>query len=209
MTLKTISLRDEAEQEAARLRAARARTQIGDAPLLAQLDEDGPWILASPRRRLRERLRGRALFVWRVVCEDACGAAAESHLVGLTARFASSFPVLRAERDAWLAAIAAALRPDVDVAALTWRASALENARRFSRARITRERAIAAIQRADPGASLAFQVGLFDRRAERHRRCTQASGASALHAHAERLATVERAATLTSRPARLVLVVLR
>jgi hypothetical protein len=208
MTLTTISLRDEAEREAARLRAARALTRGGHASLLAQLDEDGPWILASTRRLLRERLGGRALFVWRIVCEDWCGAAAESHLMALTARLTSPLPVQRAERHAWLAAIAAALQADVDAAASGWRASALETARCFSRARVTRERAIAAAQCADPDASLAFQAGLFDRRAERHQRKTQASDASARDAHAGRLATVERAATLTSRPARLVLVVL-
>jgi hypothetical protein len=208
MMLTTTSLRDEAEQEAARLRAARALAQGSDAALLARLDEDGPCILASTRRRLRERLGGRALFVWRIVCEDACGTTAESHLMALTATLTSSLPVQRTERDAWLAAIAAALLPNVDAAASAWRESALETARCFSCARITRERAIAAAQCADPETSPAFQVGLFDRRAERHRRRTQASDASALHAHAERLATAERAATLTRRPARLVLVVL-
>jgi len=207
MAMTTTCLRDDAEREVVRLRAARALTRDDEAPALAQLDESGPWILRARRSCVRRRLRGRLLFVWQVVNEDARGWPAESCVIALTARPLRPLPRQRIERDVWLAAIGASLLPHVNAAAARWRASATDCARSFSNARIERERAIDACAVANTARGFAFQAGLFDRRAERHHREAHASGESARRGRQERLAAIAQAATPTPRPARLLLVV--
>src|SRR5437667_143872 len=76
--------------------------------------------------------------------------------------------------------------------------------RSFTSARILRERGIAAWSaRTD---RTAFQPGLFHRRAERAQRIRAAANAESDRITADRLATAERLAAVTRRPAQLLLV---
>jgi hypothetical protein len=204
--MTTIRLRDEAEREVVRLRTARALTMDADAPARASLENDGAWMLVA-RSRLRRSLAGRTVFVWQIVCEDACGWPIESQLLALAAQTAARLPRRPALRDAWLATIQQSLLPHVRARIASWQASARAVARSFSDARLSRERAIAELACREAATGREFQAGLFDRRAERQQR-DDISAANVRRDRAERLAAIERRGTLTMRAPRLVLVVL-
>jgi hypothetical protein len=205
--MTTICLRDEAEREAMRLRTARALTMDADTQACASLQNDGAWMLVA-RSRLRRSLTGRMVFVWQIVCEDACGCPIESQLVALAAPAVARLPRRPALRGAWLATIQQSLLPHVSARIASWQASARAVTGSFSDARLSRERAIAELACSEAVSGRAFQAGLFDRRAERQQRDDEVSAANVRRDWAQRLATIERRGTLTTRAPRLVLVVL-
>lgn len=201
-----MSLRTEAEAEAARLAGARSRCRNGDGQTLLALEADGPWVLLARRAGLRRRLGRHALLVWRIAYEDGAGRTVESRLVAITIQLSGfTRPRTSAWLDILLRAIDADARALVDADVGDWREAAEAAARSFASARRVREQAIAAGSReADRSA---FQPSLFDRRAERGREQASAVRAEARRSADDRLAALERSAAMIIRPARLLLAV--
>ena len=204
--LTIVNLRVEATAEAGRLASARAVYRDGDDRALAQLQGDATWIALS-RRSARRRLPGRRIFViWRVAMEDGAGHLVESRLVPVAIEIACAPP--RARRREWiqtlLRQIDADLRARVDTASTEWREAAAKATNAFASARVNRERAIAT--RPLRTNRMASQPGLFDRRAERGQLTQAATIAASQQAAVDRLRTVDALATITSPPARLLLV---
>ena len=204
--LTIVNLRVEATAEAGRLASARAVYRDGDDRALTQLQGDATWIAWS-RRSARRRLPGRRIFViWRVAMEDGAGHLVESRLVPVAIEIACAPP--RARRREWiqtlLRQIDADLRGRVDTASTEWREAAAKATNAFASARVNRERAIAT--RPLRTNLMASQPGLFDRRAERCQLTQAATIAASEQAAVDRLRTVDALATITSPPARLLLV---
>src|SRR5437868_10885624 len=68
--------------EVERLTAARTLMRDGDTLALTRLETEGPWI-GIARSKLKRRLGGRRLEIWRLGYEDASGRLVESRLVVL------------------------------------------------------------------------------------------------------------------------------
>ncbi len=204
--LTIVNLRVEAAAEAGRLASARAVYRDGDDRALAQLQGDATWIALS-RRSARRRLPGRRIFViWRVAMEDGAGHLVESRLVPVAIEIACA--PLRGRRREWiqtlLRQIDADLRARVDTASTEWREAAARTADAFMSARVNRERAIAT--RPLRANLMTSQPGLFDRRAERCQLTQAATIAASEQAAVDRLCIIDALATVTSPPARLLLV---
>ncbi len=206
MTVTMVSLRAEAETEAARLAGARSLCRDGDGETLPALEADGPWVLVARRAGLRRRLGRRALLIWRIAYEDGASRTVESRLVAITIQLSGfARPRTRAWIDTFLRALDTDARALVDADVRDWREAAEAAARSFASARRVREQAIAASSRETDRS--VFQPGLFDRRAERGREQASAVSAEARRSAVDRLAALERSAAMIIRPARLLLAV--
>ena len=220
MTTMPVDLRAEAAAEVRRLTSARAFARDSDEGAVAELEGNGPWITRARRPVLRRFLGRRLMLIWREVYEDACGGRAESRLIPVVidlsavpgagndgARaFQASVGAPRAAE--WLTTllleIDSEVRARIDADGREWQETVERVVRSFTSARILRERGIAAWSaRTD---RTAFQPGLFDRRAERAQRIRAAANAESDRITADRLATAERLAAVTRRPAELLLV---
>jgi len=215
-----VDLRAEAAAEVRRLTSARAFARDSDEGVAAELEGNGPWITRARRPVLRRFLGRRLMLIWREVYEDPCGGRAESRLIPVVidlsavpgagndgARaFQASVGARRAAE--WLTTllleIDSEVRARIDADGREWHETVERVVRSFTSARILRERGIAAWSaRTD---RTAFQPGLFDRRAERAQRIRAAANAESDRITADRLATAERLAAVTRRPAQLLLV---
>ncbi len=164
---------------------------------------DRPWIHRARRAALRAALGRRVLMLWRVDGQDGCGRTLESALVPVLVeltnaprRWASrTIDDLRRHIERHLASDPRirSFERDFERTALALLAT-----------RLSREKAIQ-MQTAPPPAR-ATQRGLFDRRAERAHLAAAAVRAEADRDRRERLASLERAATMSTQPPRLVLV---
>jgi hypothetical protein len=182
-----VDLRDEAAAEVKRLLASRALVREGDRAGGTQVETEGPWIVRVRSAALRAALRGRSVQLWRVALDDMNGRRAESSLVALAI-------------DGGLSVDDAHVAAHVERQASRWRDEATQALAMFAAARLARARAIEAAQ-VTPAAAL--QPGLFDRRAEHldaERTAARASSDADLQS---RRVAVERAATVTSLPPRL------
>jgi superfamily II DNA or RNA helicase len=172
--------------EAHRLEETRALTATGDDRIRARLDVTGPWITTA-RRRWRRRLGPTRIELWRIAAEDGDG-----RLV------ASTVFALAIDRDHGPIADALA------IASRVWRDALQNNATSFARARLTRERAIAATLN-DTGPRL-FQPGLFDRRRDRAQLIADVARAVCQQEIDDRAARVRRQQAIAFRPPELLLV---
>jgi hypothetical protein len=184
-----------AHDEARRLTGARAL--IGASrPFVA----DGPLVGIARRHRLRTALRRRILLVYQCAYEDATGRLVHSRLVAMT--IAVRRDGLDVRRARWSDP---SLVARIDDECRGWRDIAQRVTLAFTRARRSRERAIAQSHTAVP---LSFQPGLFDRRAHRAHAAHEHHAAGLAAQLAVRLAAVEAAGTLTLRATELLLVLI-
>ena len=198
-----VDLSASAAGEASRVESARR--------LLARSEDDPPWLasdgprLAWPRaRRARTALGSRLLAIVRVACDDGCGRRVDWTLVPLAIALAPGARIRdRAQAEAvWRHVANEALRAARD-ATLAWREEAVRLAAAFAAARVARERAIAIDAGAGP--TIAFQPGLFDRRAERVRVVLDAEAAEQSAEDAARLTMLEQAAIVRAAAPELLL----
>jgi len=190
-----------AVRETERIRNLRAIA--GFTPPDANRLVDGPLVLVSRRGDLRRQLRGRVLMIWRLAAEDAAGRSVETRVVPivLTGVLARG-PWTRARLAAVIAAADPIVRSRIAAETSAWRDEVRQIDEAFRSTRRDRERKIAA--RISQRRPLAFQAGLFDRRAERAR-LSAAAIESTLTADAiERAARWEPA--ITAWPSRVALV---
>src|SRR5437879_367240 len=122
MSLITPDLRADAIAEARRLAGTRVFQRDGDEGVLAGAEGMGPLITQTRRNRLRRRLGGRIVLVWRVSCEDFSGRRVESQLVTLLVDVGPGPSSL--DRRAWIRALVreaqARLLHEVEAAASRW-----------------------------------------------------------------------------------------
>ena len=141
-------LDDAAREEAARLGAIRPFVGRDDPTVLATLECSRWWIVRA-RRRLRARMRGRAVVIFRARTPDERGNG-NSHLIALAAP-----PAL---------IDAAAVRGAADAAAADWSAAQAVLDDAYWCRRVDRERWIVANE--GKGSVTVIQSGLFDHRIE-------------------------------------------
>jgi superfamily II DNA or RNA helicase len=202
-----VCLADEARTEAARLAAARQLSVGPDDRVLGSLEAAGTWVATARARVTRVRLRSRLIAILQVEHEDGHGRTSHRTLVPL----AVTVPHLRrhlgqAEVRRILRSIAAALQAAASTAAGRAGHDIASFARTLADTRLTRERAIAQVLQGGPGSAL--QPGLFDRRTEHADLIERAANHDAAADQAGRLAACERAAVVTARTPRLVLILL-
>ena len=219
MKTTTVNLRADAEREARRLAAARAiacnvrrsaragPTNIHAGPHGGVAAPCGPLIARARGARRRQTLGGRLLFIWQVGCEDGSGrpaaAAIVAMLVHVTASAVDAGTRLRdlveqigAEPPAAIERVLAARTREV-----------VESCRAHARARLERERAIAAWHAAPArGTPVRYQAGLFDRRSERAHRERAADADEAEDVARARVLAAEAAAAAAPGRPRLLLV---
>ncbi len=201
-------LRDEADAESARLAQAR-RFAIGrpaspqENQIIGWLEADGAWLSFS--RASRILARERTLMILKVAYEDAAGRPVESILIPVTIASARTQPSFENRRriDDVVKSAMANLGPRVELALASWRDAAQACTRAFFDTRLTRERAIAAIDITSPAA---FQPGLFDRRSTLQHLTMQGVVADAVAEMSRRLIALEQASCVLTRPAQLLLV---
>jgi hypothetical protein len=203
----TVCLADEARIEAARLGAARRLSSERDDRILGSLEATGTWVATARVRTTRIRLRSRIIAILRVDHEDGQGRRSHSMLVALAVTIPRLRPrpgrpevrrILRSiEANLQSASSEAAALVSLDVALF---------AQTLAGVRATRERSIAQVvlQTSRPD----LQPGLFDRRAEHADLIDRAGIDEAAADQAGRLAACERAAAVTARTPRLLLVLL-
>jgi len=217
--------------EVERLTAARTLMRDGDTLALTRLETEGPWI-GIARSKLKRRLGGRRLEIWRVGYEDASGGLVESRLVvlaiherersperlalreslALSERLAEpvaesiATPVARAFQASEIRAFQASeIRAVIDSATVEWRDAVGRAVASFAAARLARETAIAAS--AARVRSAPIQTGLFDRREEHAHAALEEGRRSVSEALAERKASAQRAAALVATAPKLLLVI--
>jgi len=217
--------------EVERLTAARTLMRDGDTLALTRLETEGPWI-GIARSKLKRRLGGRRLEIWRVGYEDASGRLVESRLVvlaiherersperlalreslALSERLAEpvaesiATPVARAFQASEIRAFQASeIQAVIDSATVEWRDAVARAVASFASARLARETAIAAS--AARVRSAPIQTGLFDRREEHAHAALEEGHRSVSEALAERKASAQRAAALVATAPKLLLVI--
>jgi len=217
--------------EVERLTAARTLMRDGDTLALTRLETEGPWI-GIARSKLKRRLGGRRLEIWRVGYEDASGGLVESRLVvlaiherersperlalreslALSERLAEpvaesiATPVARAFQASEIRAFQASeIQAVIDSATVEWRDAVARAVASFASARLARETAIAAS--AARVRSAPIQTGLFDRREEHAHAALEEGRRSVSEALAERKASAQRAAALVATAPKLLLVI--
>ncbi|PYQ81144.1 MAG: hypothetical protein DMG03_20710 [Acidobacteria bacterium] len=217
--------------EVERLTAARTLMRDGDTLALTRLETEGPWI-GIARSKLKRRLGGRRLEIWRVGYEDASGGLVESRLVvlaiherersperlalreslALSERLAEpvaesiATPVARAFQASEIRAFQASeIQAVIDSATVEWRDAVGRAVASFAAARLARETAIAAS--AARVRSAPIQTGLFDRRGEHAHAALEEGRRSVSEALAERKASAQRAAALVATAPKLLLVI--
>jgi hypothetical protein len=196
-----------AAAEVQRLTAARTLLRDGDTLALARLETEGTWI-GIARSKLKRRLGGRRLEIWRVGYEDASGRLVESRLVVLAINEHERSPEGLALPIA--IRVARGFQPSeihsiIDVATLEWRHAVARTVASFRSARLARETAIAtSVARVR---SAPIQRGLFDRREQHAHAALEEVRHRVSEALAERKASVERAAALVATEPELLLVI--
>jgi len=185
--------------------AARSFSRSGDDEARVLVESAGPWILRARRSALRTSLGHRVMFLWNVAYEDAGGRVVESRCVPSIVEVRDPSRVRDRQ---WIAEILRQVDGEFQslVRAFTadWRDAVERNARAFASVRLTRERAVAA--RLADVKPVAFQPGLFDRRAERWRAMAATGRQLAHDERATRIERLESALDISPVPPRLLLV---
>jgi len=188
-----VDLSVEAAAEADRLTQARILAG-GTGPFLP----DGTLIGFTRRNAVRRQLGRRVLLVWRLAHEDAGGRIVESTLVAATIEPSGGW--IGARRADWSNAC---LLDAIDARCRAWRESVRLTVRQFTSTRVARERAIAADRMR---ATVTFQPGLFDRRADRAQAARARVAVASSEEVAARLKRIEAAGALSARSPELLLV---
>jgi hypothetical protein len=176
------------------------------ASIAGQLEGCGPWVARARRSGLRRTLGARAVFIWRIGCENGCRALIESSIVPTSVELHGEWPRDHKGLASRLQHATLELRSVIDDHARDWRRAVEQVARGFWTTRLLRERAIAALRRIDSDAL--FQPGLFDRRAERAHRHEVDASAGGKRDREARLAALEQMAIVTDGAPELLLVLL-
>ena len=187
-------LAPEAAAEAARL--TRIRALSGSA---AEAPAGNPCVVRARHRVTRARLRGRTLLLIRVGCDDGEGRTAESGLIPVTVHGLA----MRALLDAPLAAIEEHVAGAIAEIVAEWQRDAAAIAGAFWSVRLRRERTISA--EASGRAFDILQPGLFDRRVLHVHDAAMGRRLDDEDELRARLVALERAATLTFAPPRILL----
>lgn len=203
MNTTTVDLRAEALVEARRLATLRAVAPDRD-PGAPPVDATLGYV---HRTRLRHRLGGWMLLIWRAACEDASGRIAASAIVPMLVRRGRDRR--GRETGSWLRNVVGAIGSDppeaMRSALIERQRELIERCGRRVQARLARERAIASRVAQSNEPSPAYQSGLFDRRSERAHR-QQAGEAQAAEELADiRVGAAESAADLAPSRPRLLL----
>jgi superfamily II DNA or RNA helicase len=199
-------LSPDALREVERIAEARALDDEPGARLANRLEGDVPLVVRARRFGLRKALGRRALFIWRVDCENGCGGAVESTIIPAAIELRREWPREHNALGRALEQTARDLRSTIDAHARPWRRAAHAISRSFWTTRLSREHAIAALDTI-AGEPL-FQPGLFDRRAERLRRYSADSRDASTHDNEARLAALAHMAGVADRAPELFLVLL-
>jgi hypothetical protein len=181
-------LRTAAAAEVERLQTARALIRDGDALALARLEAGGPWI-GIARPKLRRRLAGTRLEIWRAGYEDASGRIVESRLVVIAVSAARPSEIARL----------------LEAATVDWRRDVERVVAAFASTRLARESAIAAS--AAQTRCTPFQTGLFDRREQHEHAALEGARRAVEERLAERTASVQRANAIGATAPELLLVI--
>ena len=184
-------LRAAAAAEVERLKMTRALIRDGDAVALARLESGGAWI-GIARPKLKRRLAGARLEIWRVGYEDSTGRIVESCLMVLAVDERSS-------------ATASDIARVLGGATVEWRRDVGRVVAAFASAWLARESAVAASAARTRG--IPFQTGLFDRREQHEHEALEDARRAVVDALAERAASVQRASTLVATAPELLLVI--
>jgi hypothetical protein len=187
-------LATEAVAEAARLAHIRA---LSGSPNEAPASDPG--IVRARHRATRARLQGRTLLLLRIGCDDGNGRAAEAALIPVTLRG----PDMRALMHAPLAALEDVVSSGIAGVVADWQRDAAAIAGAFWSVRRRREEAISA--EAGSASSDVLQPGLFDQRVVQVHDAAIARRLDDEQEQQARLIALERAATLTFVPPRILL----
>jgi len=197
--------RTESVAEANRLTLARAWTRADDDAARVLVESDGPWVLRARRSATRASLGHRAILLWAVGCEDACGRLVESTCVPIVIPLTNWQRLRdRASVEHWLRWIGREGRALVETATADWHVAASRTVRAFVSTRLARERVIA--DRWSTTESGAFQPSLFDRRAERARSMATTDRQAASRRQSARINELVSSAVVTAASPRLLLV---
>jgi hypothetical protein len=200
----TVNLRADAEAEVRWLTVVRSLDRTRHKRPNDTAGANGPLIARARGARRRTALAGGTLFMWHVACEDAAGRPSPGAIVGILAStdFAGgTLSQLRTLVDAIDANPPQAIQR---VLSVTQREIA-DSVRAHARARLERERAIAADVAHAPH-SAAYQAGLFDRRRDRDHERRNADARDAAAVAAGRVDAASTAATITTLRPTLLLV---
>ena len=219
MKTTTVNLRADAEREARRLAAARAMactvsrsacsgpTNIRSGPHGGVAAASGPLIARARGGRRRQTLGGRLLFIWQVGCEDGAGRPAAATIVAMLVHVTASAVDARTRLRHLVEQIGAQPPSAIERVLEARTRDVVESCRAHARARLERERAIAAWHAAPArGAPARYQAGLFDRRSERAHRERAADADEAEDVVRARVLAAEAAAAAAPGPPRLLLV---
>jgi superfamily II DNA or RNA helicase len=176
LSAAALSLAREAIREAARVGAARVLVNPGDRQALERLENEGPAVATSHRWKTRAAIGARTLLLWRTASLDATGRTVASKLVALA--------VDRRDVDR----VKGSIGMHIDRAVASWRHDAESVHQAFIRARLLRERRIAALR---PSIVSTFQAGLFDRRVEHAQMAMVAAERDSRDDYASRLAALK------------------
>jgi superfamily II DNA or RNA helicase len=187
-------LASEAIAEAARLTHVRALSGL---PI--GTDASGPGVTRARHRVTRARLRGRTLLLMRIGCDDGEGRATEAALIPVTLREMDMSALL----DAPLAALEDLISSGIAEVVADWQRDATAIAAAFWLTRLRRERTILA--EASGCTFDVLQPGLFDQRVLQVHDAAMAGRLDGQHEQQARLIALERAATLSFLPPRILL----
>jgi len=199
-------LRADAFREAERIRGARELGAGPGALVGTSVLESGALVARARRSKVRQSLGARALFIWRISCENGCGVTVESSIVAAAIEWGPKWPRAHAAVRRALEQAVRDLRSTVDDHARDWRRIAEGVSRDLWATRLARERSIAALIL--NGADAPFQPGLFDRRAERLRQHDAEAKTEWTRDTNARLARLAQMAVVTNRAPELLFVLL-
>jgi len=206
MSTTTVNLRADAVAEARRLGMMRALTS-GREHVRHAFTATGPLIARARTARRRRALRGRMLLVWQVGCDDASGRNAATAIVPLLVRLGAAHGMTAPSRLREFVDRIASRIPDAIDGILQTRQQVLtEPCAAHARARLARERAIAALASRATQQDACYQAGLFDRRPDRAHGVRKARGQEAEDEARARVLAAAAAATMCQRRPRLLLV---
>ncbi|HMF96117.1 MAG TPA: hypothetical protein VKE96_17560 [Vicinamibacterales bacterium] len=208
MSTTTVNLRADAAAEARRLTMIRAITGRRE-HVWHTTGATGPLIARARTARRRRALRGQMLLVWQVGCEDASGRITSTALVPLLVRLDVT---ARTGPPSWLRAfvdrIDSRIPGAIDSMLRIRQQGLAEACAAHARARLARERAIAAHASQSTRRNAFYQAGLFDRRSDRAHLVRETRNQEAEDEAQGRVLAAASAATVSHSRPRLLLVLL-
>jgi superfamily II DNA or RNA helicase len=202
--LRFTRMRAEAASEVARLSLARRLLHEGDEVVRSRLETAGAWVTKARHRQTRLSLGRQAIALLRVDYEDADGRVSNVVLVPVAFEFSGHPPLDLRKVQAVLRAASAVLCAHAEAAARPRHDEAERFMNAFRSVRLARERSIA--QSISNTPRIAWQVGLFDRRADHEHQLERRLFEEASQEALARMDASSRSGVVVMRPARLLLV---